>query len=52
MQYSSSSLKPAVQPPTRSAGLRQLVSATPKAPQPYEDIFWALLNSTEFMFNH
>jgi len=34
------------------AGLLPLVSATPKATQPYEDVFWALLNSTEFMFNH
>jgi hypothetical protein len=32
--------------------LSPLVSATPKAVEPYEDIFWALLNSTEFMFNH
>ena len=26
-------------------------SATPKQ-QAYEDIFWALLNSSEFVFNH
>ncbi len=38
--------------PDEVAGLLPLVNATPKAVQPYEDVFWALLNSTEFMFNH
>jgi hypothetical protein len=38
--------------PEEVTGLLPLVSATPKAVQPYEDVFWALLNSTEFMFNH
>lgn len=29
-----------------------LVGPDVKKPQAYEDIFWALLNSTEFLFNH
>jgi Protein of unknown function (DUF1549)/Protein of unknown function (DUF1553) len=29
-----------------------LVSATPSDRKAYDDIFWALLNSTEFSFNH
>lgn len=29
-----------------------LVGDTPKDPAAYEDIFWSLLNSTEFAFNH
>src|SRR5262249_25987304 len=29
-----------------------LVAAHPAERQPYEDVFWALLNSTEFAFNH
>jgi len=29
-----------------------LVAANPTDRQPYEDVFWALLNSTEFAFNH
>jgi hypothetical protein len=29
-----------------------LVGTDVKKPQAYEDIFWALLNSTEFLFNH
>ncbi len=32
--------------------LRALVGTDTKKPQAYEDIFWALLNSTEFLFNH
>jgi hypothetical protein len=32
--------------------LLPLVAAHPSERQPYDDIFWALLNSTEFAFNH
>jgi hypothetical protein len=32
--------------------LRVLVGTEVKNPKVYEDIFWALLNSTEFLFNH
>lgn len=32
--------------------LRTLIGTETKNPQAYEDIFWALLNSTEFIFNH
>ena len=32
--------------------LRTLIGTETKNPQGYESIFWALLNSTEFMFNH
>jgi hypothetical protein len=34
------------------AAMVALVGDTPKDPAPYEDIFWSLLNSTEFLFNH
>ena len=33
-------------------GLRVLVGDAVKDPAVYEDIFWSLLNSTEFLFNH
>jgi hypothetical protein len=29
-----------------------LIGTDAKNPKAYEDIFWALLNSTEFLFNH
>ncbi len=32
--------------------LLALIDTEVKNPQAYEDIFWALLNSTEFLFNH
>ncbi len=32
--------------------LLPLVASHPNDRQPYDDIFWALLNSTEFAFNH
>jgi hypothetical protein len=32
--------------------LLTLIGQTPKEPAIYEDIFWSLLNSTEFLFNH
>ena len=34
------------------ATMRELVGKDPKDPKAYEDIFWALFNSTEFGFNH
>jgi len=34
------------------AAMTGLVGDKPKDPAPYEDIFWSLLNSTEFLFNH
>ncbi|HYW43605.1 MAG TPA: DUF1549 and DUF1553 domain-containing protein [Bryobacteraceae bacterium] len=32
--------------------LLPMITANPKDRQPYDDILWALLNSTEFEFNH
>jgi hypothetical protein len=32
--------------------LMAFVSGNEKNPELYEDIFWGLLNSTEFLFNH
>ena len=32
--------------------LLPLVASTPEDRKAYDDIFWALLNSTEFSFNH
>jgi|688.fasta_scaffold35699_3 hypothetical protein len=34
------------------AAMIALVGDSPKDPAVYEDIFWSLLNSTEFLFNH
>jgi hypothetical protein len=34
------------------AGFGVLIAEPPGTPQPYEDLVWALLNSTEFLFNH
>ena len=34
------------------AAMIALVADMPKDPATYEDIFWSLLNSTEFLFNH
>jgi len=34
------------------AAMITLVGNKPKDPAAYEDIFWSLLNSTEFLFNH
>jgi hypothetical protein len=31
---------------------RNFISGNENNPEIYEDIFWGLLNSTEFLFNH
>ena len=40
--------------PTRDelAGFVKMASGSPKDESVYEDIFWSLLNSSEFLFNH
>jgi hypothetical protein len=34
------------------AGFAEMAADAPKDPTVYEDIFWSLFNSTEFVFNH
>lgn len=34
------------------SGFQELIPVPPVNVRPYEDVVWALLNSTEFMFNH
>jgi hypothetical protein len=38
--------------PFEQTGLKELIGENISDPQAYEDIFWSLLNSTEFVFNH
>jgi len=38
--------------PEELAGFVEMAAGTPKDPVVYEDIFWSMLNSTEFLFNH
>jgi len=38
--------------PEELAGFVEMAAGTPKDPAVYEDIFWSMLNSTEFLFNH
>ncbi len=37
---------------TELAGFTQMVAGAEKGPAVYEDIFWGLFSSTEFVFNH
>jgi hypothetical protein len=38
--------------PAEVAGFTEMVTAAEEGPAVYEDIFWSLLSSTEFVFNH
>ncbi|MBJ45145.1 MAG: hypothetical protein CMJ80_18025 [Planctomycetaceae bacterium] len=38
--------------PEELAAMIDLVGEDASKPQPFEDILWSLLNSTEFSFNH
>jgi len=38
--------------PAELAGFTEMVAGADKGPAVYEDILWALLSSTEFVFNH
>ena len=38
--------------PFEQTALKELIGENVSDPQVYEDIFWSLLNSTEFVFNH
>ena len=38
--------------PEELAGFTEMVAGAERGPAVYEDIFWSLLNSTEFVFNH
>ena len=38
--------------PTERARLLAHVHASPNARHGFEDVYWILLNSTEFLFNH
>ncbi|MEI6882706.1 MAG: cell surface protein, partial [Bacteroidota bacterium] len=38
--------------PEELKALLELVGSDTKDRKPYQDIFWSLLNSTEFIFNH
>jgi hypothetical protein len=38
--------------PEELKALLELVGSDTKDRKPYQDIFWSLLNSTEFLFNH
>ena len=38
--------------PFEQTALKELIGDNVSDPKVYEDIFWSLLNSTEFVFNH